>query len=62
MPAGDGTGPKGEGPLTGRGLGSCVGPRKAVWGLGRGGRPRGLGRGRGRGPWFKRNGLGRMGK
>ena len=25
MPAGDGTGPRGEGPLTGRGMGRCAG-------------------------------------
>lgn len=51
MPRGDGTGPKGLGPMTGRGLGFCAGfvapgyvnpgPR-ASWG-------RGLGRGGGRG-------------
>ena len=40
MPRGDGTGPRGRGPRTGRGLGSCK-PTKSS------GR-RGLGRGRGR--------------
>ena len=28
MPLGDGTGPRGQGPRTGRGLGTCV-PRKS---------------------------------
>lgn len=48
MPDRDGTGPRGEGPRTGRGLGNCKGsddlPRQQI---GRCGRPRrGLGRGR----------------
>ena len=76
MPAFSGTGPRGQGPLTGRGLGSCkpeftpemkdkkddeefkedinypkTGPRP-VYGLGRGGLPRGGGRGFGRGRGF----------
>jgi len=57
MPRGDGTGPEGLGPRTGRGLGSCPKPedkQQAIVpvpvlvksGLGRGGIPRGLGRGR----------------
>lgn len=63
MPRGDGTGPRGEGPATGRGLGGCVPksnqngvkngiPNGGGRGLGRGrgiGRGRGLGRGLGRG-------------
>ena len=39
MPGGDGTGPLGQGPMTGRGMGWC----------GHRGDARGLGRGRGRG-------------
>lgn len=53
MPAGDGTGPQGMGPMTGRGAGYCSGynaPGYASagfgWGLGRGA-GRGGGRGRG---------------
>jgi len=49
MPGGDGTGPLGMGPMSGRGAGSCGGfgvPGYAnpVMGRGRGGRGRGLGR------------------
>ncbi len=50
MPLGDRTGPMGQGPVTGRGLGYCSGydsPGSAK-GFG-GGMGRGLGRGRGRG-------------
>lgn len=64
MPGFDQTGPQGQGPLTGGGRGRC-GPgdapaQGAVWGVGRGGRPRGGGRGRcfggGRGQgWNMRN-------
>jgi hypothetical protein len=53
MPGGDGTGPTGQGPMTGRGAGFCAGysvggyanplPRRGM-GFGRG---RGIGRGRG---------------
>lgn len=55
MPAGDGSGPRGAGPGTGRGLGFCAGyaqPGYASFGPGRGsgrGWGRGFGRGRGRG-------------
>ena len=48
MPFGDGTGPLGQGPMTGRGLGYCSGysrPNYAQSGWGRGW----FGRGRGRG-------------
>ncbi|MBW2999375.1 DUF5320 domain-containing protein [Candidatus Woesearchaeota archaeon] len=40
MPQGDGTGPAGAGPMTGRGLGQCSGSRAgfARFGQGRGGR------------------------
>jgi hypothetical protein len=49
MPGGDGTGPLGMGPMTGRGAGSCVGtdiPGSSNMPPGRG---RGMGFGRGRG-------------
>lgn len=56
MPWGDRTGPRGEGPMTGRALGYCAGYSTPGYtkgygmGLGRGwGRGMGLGRGRGRG-------------
>ena len=56
MPGFDGTGPDGQGSMTGRGLGNCVdvvkdGVKTVIEkvGLGRGGRPRGGGRGFGRG-------------
>lgn len=66
MPGKDRTGPEGEGPMTGRGLGRCSGSEKTVdedtnvpeRGLGRG-LGRGLFRGgRGRGP----RGYGRRGR
>ena len=49
MPRGDGTGPNGEGPMTGKGLGYCAGfnmPGFMNCGFGRG-FGRGMGRGRG---------------
>lgn len=50
MPRRDGTGPMGQGPLTGRGMGCCVGVERTnrgfEYGMGFG---RGLGRGLGRG-------------
>ncbi len=64
MPGGDGTGPAGMGPMTGRAAGFCAGygmpgyanplPRA---GLGRGFRGRGGGRGRGHRHWFYATGL-----
>jgi len=36
MPLGDRTGPRGEGPLTGRGLGECAGYRGSGYAFGRG--------------------------
>ncbi|MBW2060748.1 MAG: DUF5320 domain-containing protein [Deltaproteobacteria bacterium] len=50
MPGMDGTGPMGQGPLTGGGFGYCTGARPyygrgLVYGAGRGGRPWGGGRG-----------------
>ena len=68
MPFGDGTGPAGQGPMTGRAAGYCAGygmpgyanpiPGRGFWG--RGGRGRGFwGRGGGRGwrHWFYATGL-----
>ena len=57
MPFGDGTGPLGQGPMTGRGLGYCGGygapGRFQGWGRGMGrGFRRGFGRGFGRGYGF----------
>lgn len=58
MPGLDGTGPFGQGPMTGRGLGLCGGGarrRAFAFGVGRAGIPWGCGRGRvwggGRGFW-----------
>jgi len=68
MPGGDGTGPAGLGPMTGRAAGYCAGypvpgymnpiPSRGFWGWGRG-RGRGGGRGGGRGwrNWFYATGL-----
>ncbi|WP_211531042.1 DUF5320 domain-containing protein [Methanocalculus chunghsingensis] len=59
MPGLDGRGPLGMGPMTGRRMGRCVSPssnaqsEQIVYGLGRGGIPRGRGRGLGRG-WVQR--------
>ncbi|HPC15986.1 MAG TPA: DUF5320 domain-containing protein [Candidatus Hydrogenedentes bacterium] len=64
MPGGDGTGPLGAGPMTGRGAGFCVGsnmpgyanpvPGRGYWnrGFGRGG-----GGGRGWRHWYRATGL-----
>jgi hypothetical protein len=49
MPAGDGTGPAGRGPLTGRGVGYCTGGRPADLANPGPGRNFAMGRGRGRG-------------
>ncbi|MCK4274272.1 MAG: DUF5320 domain-containing protein [Dehalococcoidales bacterium] len=54
MPFGDGTGPRGMGPMTGRGAGYCTGYRQSGFtntmpGRGWFNLGRGLGRGRGRG-------------
>jgi len=68
MPLGDGTGPLGFGPMTGRAAGFCAGypvpgylnpvPGRGWFGVGRGGFPWGGGRGRffGRGFGFGRGG------
>jgi len=53
MPGGNGTGPMGAGPMTGRGLGRCAG--FASGGFGRG---LGMGRGFGRGNRFWARGYG----
>ena len=56
MPRGDRTGPLGQGPMTGRGLGDCSGYERSGWfggGFGRGfGAGRGFRRGYGRGFGF----------
>ena len=67
MPGFDGTGPRGQGPRTGGSFGNCTPSAEpyfygqpAVYGVGRGGRPRGGGRGftfgggRGRGSGSRR--------
>ena len=64
MPAGDGTGPMGLGPMTGRAAGYCAGysvpgymnpiPGRGFWGRGWG---RGRGRGRGWRNWYYGTGL-----
>lgn len=46
MPRGDGTGPRGLGPMTGRGAGFCTGYRAPGY-MNFGGRGLGFGRGRG---------------
>lgn len=64
MPGGDGTGPDGAGPMTGRAAGYCAGygmpgyakPRPRA-GFGRGFWGRGGGRGRGYRHWFRATGL-----
>ncbi|MBN1152457.1 MAG: DUF5320 domain-containing protein [Dehalococcoidia bacterium] len=69
MPRGDGTGPMGMGPMTGRGAGYCSGAGapgfmnpSPGWGYGRGyGRGFGLGLGRGGGRGFAARGFGRRG-
>lgn len=50
MPRGDRTGPWGDGPMTGRGVGLCAGAPSPGWfrGSGRGRGRRGMGPGRGR--------------
>ncbi len=63
MPAGDGTGPMGMGPMTGRAAGYCAGygvpgytnpaPGRGYWGSGRGS----FGRGRGHRNWYYATGL-----
>lgn len=56
MPAGNGTGPMGQGPMTGRGAGFCAGydAPGLTKGYGRGmGRGFGPGRGRGRGMGYR---------
>lgn len=47
MPRGDGTGPVGNGPMSGRGFGSCAGANSGRYGAGMVGQ--GFGRGRGAG-------------
>lgn len=75
MPGFDRTGPEGKGPQTGRGEGNCGSDSKEtksveslknekgeIFGLGRGGRPRGGGRGLGYGGRRRRNGRSGIGR
>ena len=56
MPAGDGTGPRGMGPMTGRGAGYCAGYDAPGYANAIPGRGFGMGWGRGRGGgWGRRN-------
>ena len=56
MPAGDGTGPRGMGPMTGRGAGYCTGYGAPGYANAIPGRGLGMGWGRGRGGgWGRRN-------
>lgn len=48
MPRMDGTGPRGKGPATGRGMGNCIPTNKGFCGRGQG-MGRGMGQGMGRG-------------
>lgn len=63
MPAGDRTGPMGEGPMTGRGAGYCSGSGQPGYVSGGTGMGRGFGMGFGRGAgrgwrhWFRATGL-----
>ena len=62
MPRGDGTGPAGFGPMTGRAAGYCAGYgvpgfTNPISGGGYGGRGRGGGGGRGRRNWFYATGM-----
>ncbi len=57
MPIRNGSGPSGQGPLTGRGLGNCTGASNTAYGYGRGlgmGMGPGMGRGAGCGRGFGR--------
>jgi len=54
MPRGDGTGPAGLGPMTGRGLGYCAGYSRPGYATPRFGWRRGWGRGFGRGLGWRR--------
>lgn len=49
MPRGDGTGPKGKGPITGRGQGACNSTAKPFQPQAQGNRGSGQGAGKGRG-------------
>jgi len=60
MPFGDGTGPRGNGPMTGRGAGFCAGypvPGYMNPGAGRGGFGFGRGGGRGWRHWYHATGM-----
>jgi hypothetical protein len=63
MPAGDGTGPMGQGPMTGRGAGYCAGFDAPGYTNPMPGRGFGMGWGRGYGRWGGRGrGFGRGGR
>ncbi len=55
MPRGDGTGPMGQGPMTGRGTGRCAGNNVGGYGFGRQRFGRGLGFGFGMGNSFNQS-------
>ena len=61
MPRADGTGPRGMGPLTGRGAGFCAGFAKTDNENSVPGRGLGIGFGRGRGAWNRGCGVGGRG-
>ncbi len=52
MPGRDGTGPLGQGAMTGWGAGLCQTPRRLLAGRPNAGRGRGVGRGAGRRSWW----------
>lgn len=58
MPFGDGTGPRGMGPMTGRGAGYCAGSGRPGFANALPGRWFGFGRGRGRGRGYGWSGAG----
>lgn len=57
MPFGDGTGPLGQGPMTGRGVGFCAGYQRPGYTNPALGRRVGFGRGRGWRNWYRATGL-----
>lgn len=57
MPGGNGTGPRGQGPMTGGGRGNCAVPAGRVVGNMSGGRLLGRGGGRGWRNWYHATGL-----
>lgn len=61
MPRGNGTGPMGAGPMTGRRLGTCAGNNAPGYAMGGGGLGHGMGRGMGRRMGFRNRGFGGCG-